>query len=189
MPWRRRYSFLLLTVAIIAAIGFGIRFINEPAIGAIKVGEPRGDMQPVAKEEMPGRVEGKLISFSYPSEYKPNGNAEVSGRLLERHSFGTMGFGSRSLLVTVEKLTNGGLRESSGYQYRKLNPNLYKFTEYKVAGRTYPMSERLDGGLERILYVENAGYLGIIALSSTTNDEAALMQDLKIVLSDLFWQI
>jgi hypothetical protein len=131
---------------------------------------------------------GKTVVFSYPARFESAPSPHPVGNVIESFSFSKAQLPIWEIAVQVLDNSSGQLESVSGYQFRKLHPELYSEATRVIANRTVIIMADQGGGWHKVaflLYQDKAATIAVSSASSIDSDQ--LEVTLNTLLSNWRW--
>ncbi|MBW3538596.1 hypothetical protein KY386_03855 [Candidatus Parcubacteria bacterium] len=141
-----------------------IRINTSPAVGHIQTGQPGPERFPSA-DTTPHSLNGKYLSFTYPSAYRPVPTQPNGGRLEVINLIAASG---KEIAISVSK---SSLAEDSGVRFRRLNASLYSEEPLRLARHSGVVFTKRDEGFEKTAFAVKGELLVTLALSHASGGD------------------
>jgi hypothetical protein len=179
-------------ILIILAIGLPLatmiffwRFLASPSKGTVSRGTISDPIKP-ANSTGTVLLDGKLFSFQRQKAYVPRPLPKADPDSLEQHYFLTGLPYSKTLVVTVEKLSLEGLEAQSGYHLRKTLADEYREAIRTTAEHSARVMVKRDK-LEQTAFITKGMSVIFIGIT-TTSAEDNLDAEMSQILGSFKWK-
>lgn len=170
---------LFICLAAAGAVLFIIKTLNAPAEGTVSPITPTAQTITQDNYGAPGAYSGKYISFTYPKRFKPV-TKQISSGYLEVAGFTATDRTSKEISVGVTKDT---LDNSSGINYRRAHPELYR-EEPKLSNGLVFVS--VKNGYERTAFIVHNDMMATISVLAPNGGD--FKAESELVINSLKWR-
>ncbi len=178
----------IILVVCIGIIGFSI-LANAPTKTSVIVS--RKDASPqYSLNLMPVVVENRYFNFDYPAIMTASPTSLVSGEVAA-YTFVHHDIATWNLAIEVAPDPSGLLSSNSGYEYRKMNPQIYQESVVTIHNQPiHIMTDTTYGGFSKIAFFVHDNYQAAVSLyGDDTNGLNALNDTFNMILNSWQWQV
>ena len=138
------------------------------------------------------RFESKYLSFRHSADYVVKSHNDAlpeNGVIWETAFLATGEINSTKIALTVESLENRKLKDATGYNLRKTNPEKYreeKLAAGEISGIAFTASQ--SETYEKVVFVERDNFLVAIALTGPNGSDTEKDQELEDIVQSIQWK-
>lgn len=187
----------------VAAVLFSVTMVwrmQKPSQGIVKQG-PAQTSSAATQSKEKIRLDGKYLSFAYPSSYasaeKPEDAVAQDQKTQEAKpdSFKQSAFltsytatSSKKIAVSVEAVKSGILEDNTSFKFRVSSPKLYTQSMAEVNGEKIILFTRSEDIHEQSFFMKHNGLVASIVLSSANADLESMKEELTAVAASVEWK-
>ena len=190
----KRY-WVFLGFAFCIFVGYGmwlsISSFSAPRSGVVREVETKYALND--PDTPPTLVEwnGDAVSFFLPDSYEEKRHEvfeHPSGTVLEQAFFSQLSDPGRKIALTIERIDDGRLEQTSSYLFRSGDPKRYTKQSYDRDGRCDILFFRNESVYEILGYLEKDDLVAEFALSSAVETPEKLMPDFLELWKSIRWR-
>ena len=167
--WIGRLCGLIFVGLVVGAALVGaMRFVNDPAAGAITAASLKQSLSPTPLP--PGHLGGLYVDMNYPNVFNQVSQVKTDSSALEQYRIGSSLSYRRTITVNVRTLASGRLSDDSSYRLRELQNDTYTPSTKTVNGESVIVMTKTDASEVTCFWYHKEKLLSV---SVTTSEPGA----------------
>lgn len=184
---KKFWVWTVIILLLLAGVAYGAYVFSSPATGTVNNSVKTKDVAKPAESFV--RVEGKTISFSYPSKFHSVTAEKLSANEVEKYVYLNPRTISQNMNVIVRRLPSGNLADDSGFNLRTSNPTTYPKQTKVLGGKTWVIFSESAANANKVAYLEANGLdLNVAFVSADITQKDDMTKSFEHVLASMQWQ-
>lgn len=137
----------------------------------------------------PKSITNPYVSFSYPAALTQTANGGLTSRQVAAYTFMYRDIQTWNMAIEVVMIPSGNLSDNNGYQFRKVNPQIYQESQINVNNQPVTiMTDSTYGGFSKVAFLVHGQYQAAVSLyGDDPNGLSNLNRTFSMILKSWQW--